>query len=433
MTKIIQIKKNILNRKIKIGVIGLGYVGLPLVIQLINKDYKVIGFDTDKEKINTLNNSRSYIKHISNRAIIKILKKGFFATKDWSLIKSIDIIIICVPTPLTRGNTPDLSYLTTTLDSITSHFKKGQLLIIESTSYPGTTTDIVLPRIQKIGYKVGKNYFLSFSPEREDPGNQNFSYEKIPKIVSGVTKNCLQITKTFYDEVFDKTVTVSSTETAEMTKLLENIYRSVNIGLVNEIKMIADKMDINIYEVIEAASTKPFGFKPFFPGPGLGGHCIPIDPYYLSWKAKKIGIKTHLIETAGKINNEMPNWIVNKTKEQLELKEINILNAKILVLGIAYKKNIDDIRESPSLVIIDLLLKEGALVDYHDPLVKSMVKTRKYSFQLKSVSLKYIQNYDCVILATDHDDLDYQIIEKKSRILIDTRGKFRNSLNVIHA
>tara|TARA_Y100001970_G_scaffold15871_1_gene17910 strand:+ start:97522 stop:98823 length:1302 start_codon:yes stop_codon:yes gene_type:complete len=431
MTNINKIKKNILNREIRIGVIGLGYVGLPIIVQLINRGYKVVGFDIDKEKNKKLNKGESYIKHISKEKILSLLENDFLATSDWSKINSLDIIIICVPTPLSNNNEPDLSFLENTLNCISDYFNYNQLLILESTSFPGTTREIVLPFIEKKGFKIGNNFFLSYSPEREDPGNKEFPAEIIPKIISGITDECLGIVKTFYDEVFKSTVSVSSTDTAEMTKLLENIYRAVNIGLVNEMKIISKKMGINIHEVIGAASTKPFGYNPFQPGPGIGGHCIPVDPFYLTWKAKKIGIETHFIEAAGLINAKMPVWVVNQLKSNLFLKDIGINNSSILVIGIAYKKNLDDIRESPALKIIELLLDQGAKVSYHDPFIKKLVKTRKYNFNLESVDLKKLNNFDCVIIITDHDSIDYSIIENESKLIFDTRGRLKNNSNVI--
>ena len=431
MDNINKIRKNILDRKIRIGVIGLGYVGLPIVIQLINKGYDVVGFDIDKEKNKKLNKGESYINHISKEKVLKLLENNFFATNDWSKINSLDIIIICVPTPLSNKNEPDLSFLKNTLDSISDYFNYNQLIIFESTSFPGTTREVVLPFIEKNGFKIGNNFFLSYSPEREDPGNEKFLTENIPKIISGITDKCLILVKTFYDEVFKSTVSVSSTDTAEMTKLLENIYRAVNIGLVNEMKIISKKMGIDIHEVITAASTKPFGYNPFQPGPGIGGHCIPVDPFYLTWKAKQIGIKTHFIEAAGLINAKMPVWVVNQLKNNLSLKKIEINNSAILIIGIAYKKNLDDIRESPALKIIELLLDEGAMVSYHDPFIKKLVKTRKYDFDLESIPLKKLNKYDCVIIVTDHDSIDYSVIENESKLVFDTRGRLKNNSSVV--
>ena len=431
MNIIKEIKKNINNKELRVGVIGLGYVGLPLVNHIIKKRYKVIGFDIDKNKLRMLNKGKSYINHISNRTISYLLKNGFVATDNWAKINYVDVIIICVPTPLTSQKTPDLSYLKATLDSIIPYFKKNQLLILESTSYPGTTKEVLLPIIENIGFVIGRNFFISYSPEREDPGNKDFTTDLIPKLISGVTSNCLEIVKTFYGNIFSKTVLVSSTETAEMAKLLENIYRAVNIGLINEMKIVSTKLGIDIYEVIEAAATKPFGFTPFYPGPGIGGHCIPIDPFYLAWKAKKIGVKTSFIEAAGEINAKMPKWVVDLTKENLFKRNINIINSKILIIGVAYKKNVDDMRESPSLKIINLLIQEGAKVDYHDPLISQISRTREYNYNLRSKPLRDIGDFDCVLILTDHDSIDYTNIVKKSNLIIDTRGRLKNNPNVI--
>ena len=312
--------------------------------------------------------------------------------------------------------------------------KENQLLVLESTTYPGTTEEEIIPLIKNNNFKVGKNYFVGYSPEREDPGNKNYSTKTIPKVVSGFTSNCLEITKTLYDQIVDQTVPVSSPRVAEMTKILENIHRAVNIGLVNELKMVADKMDIDIYEVINAASTKPFGFTPYYPGPGLGGHCIPIDPFYLTWKAKQVGIDTRFIELAGEVNTKMPEWVIDKLKKALEKRGKILKGLKILIAGVAYKKNVDDIRESPALRIIDLLQRAGAIVSYHDPFVPVLKKTRQYNFSLTSVDLNNsLINYDATLLITDHDDLDYKILIDRSELLIDTRGHYKNASMIIKA
>ncbi len=431
MNKIDRIKRKIIDREVKIGVIGLGYVGLPLTIQFMKKDFEVIGFDIDKIKREKLNSGQSYIKHISKNLINNLLNNGFFATDDWSKIKDLNIIVICIPTPLSKENEPDLSFLNLTLESISHYINSDQLIILESTSYPGTTNELIVPMVKDKGFKIGKNFFVAYSPEREDPGNNEFTTESIPKIISGVSAKCLKLLKFFYNEVFNSTISVSSPETAEMTKLLENIYRAVNIGLVNEMKIIAHKMGIDIHEVIDAAATKPFGFTPFYPGPGIGGHCIPVDPFYLTWKAKQLGVDTHFIEASGLINNKMPKWVVKQIKKNLIIKEIDINKSSILIIGIGYKKNLDDIRESPSLAIIDLLINEGADVSFHDPLVTSQIKTRKYNFDIKNVSLTEIKKFDCVVIATDHDIIDYSIIEQESNLIIDTRGKLISNSRVV--
>jgi len=409
-----------------IGIIGLGYVGLPLAIRFSEEGFRVVGFDIDDSKVKMLNKGESYIKHIYEDDISGMIEQGFIATIDFVKITDVDAILICVPTPLGVHNEPDLSYIKSTLDLVKSHLREEQLLILESTTYPGTTAEEIVPVIEALGFKIGENFYIGYSPEREDPGNKNFSTQTIPKVVSGHTQNCLEMVTSLYDQIVDQTVPVSSTQVAEMTKILENIHRAVNIGLVNELKMVADKMNIDIYEVIQAAATKPFGFTPFYPGPGLGGHCIPIDPFYLTWKAKEMGMNTRFIELAGEINTAMPHYVIQKVSESLNAVGKSIKNSRILVLGLAYKKNIDDLRESPSLELIDILIDKGALVDYCDPYFKSIPNTRKYQIELNSKELTadILQSMDLVLLATDHDDFDYDLIKKKSKMIIDTRGRF---------
>jgi len=446
--------KAIKTKKAKVGVIGLGYVGLPLSICFSQKGFQVIGFDIDEKKVNLLSNGKSYIKHINNTQIIKMNNGGFKASTSFEKISNLNVIIISVPTPLGPYNEPDLSFIHNTLSLIKPFIKENQLLVLESTTYPGTTEEEIIPIIESIPasqklqsssdygedlnlnisdtksrFIIGDNYFIGYSPEREDPGNENFSTKTIPKVVSGYTKNCLELTKILYDQVIDKTIPVSSLKVAEMTKILENVHRAVNIGLMNELKMISNKMDINIYEVIEAAATKPFGFVPYYPGPGLGGHCIPIDPFYLSWKARQFGIDTRFIELAGEINAAMPNYVIDKAIEALNANGKSIKNSRILILGLSYKKNVDDLRESPSLVLIDILLGMGAIVDYCDPYFKTVPKTRKYQFELKAKKLnkETLKRTDLVIIATDHDVFDYDLITKEAKIIIDTRGRIRNS------
>ena len=430
-----QIKDRIQNKESTIGIIGLGYVGLPLAIRFGEESLKVIGFDIDEHKVNMLNEGKSYIKHINEGNISGMVKQGFIATTDFAKITDVDAILICVPTPLGVHNEPDLSYVKSTLDLVKSHLREEQLLILESTTYPGTTAEEIVPVIEALGFKVGENFYIGYSPEREDPGNKNFSTQTIPKVVSGHTKNCLEVTTALYDQIVDQTVPVSSTQVAEMTKILENIHRAVNIGLVNELKMVADKMNIDINEVIKAAATKPFGFTAYYPGPGLGGHCIPIDPFYLTWKAKEVGMNTRFIELAGEINTGMPNYVIQKVSESLNAVGKSIKNSRILILGLAYKKNVDDLRESPSLELIDILIDKGAIVNYCDPYFKSIPNTRKYQIELKSKELTsdILQSMDLVLLATDHDDFDYDLIEKESSLIIDTRGRFEKSEKVIKA
>jgi len=442
---------NKLYRQIKyhqstIGIIGLGYVGLPLAIRFSEEGFKTIGFDINKEKVNMLNSGKSYINHIKEDSITLMINNGFTATPDFSKIAHVDAIIICVPTPLGVHNEPDLSYIHGTLENIKPHLRENQLLILESTTYPGTTEEILVPFIENLHhtssiiphpskFSLGENFFIGYSPEREDPGNKNYTTQTIPKVVSGYTKNCLKLTKTVYDQIVDQTVPVSSPRVAEMTKIMENIHRAVNIGLVNELKIVANKMDIDIYEVINAAATKPFGFTPYYPGPGLGGHCIPIDPFYLTWKAKEVGIKTRFIELAGEINAAMPAYVVQKVAEALNSVGKAIKDSKILVLGLSYKKNVDDTRESPSLVIIDLLMKMGADVQYSDPFLPKVPKTRKFNFNLNSIKLtsENIKSFDLILLSTDHENFDYELIKQEAKLIVDTRNRFTKQNNIFPA
>jgi UDP-N-acetyl-D-glucosamine dehydrogenase len=440
------LKSRIQNQEFKIGIIGLGYVGLPLSIRFSEEGFKVVGFDIDKEKINLLNSGKSYIAHIKEVDIAAMGNNGFKATANFSSISNVDVIIICVPTPLGVHNEPDLSFIHGTLESIKPHLKENQLLILESTTYPGTTEEILAPFIESIPdsspithhsslFAIGENFFLGYSPEREDPGNKSFTTKTIPKVVSGYTKYCLELTKILYDQIVDQTVPVSSPRVAEMTKIMENIHRAVNIGLVNELKMVADKMDIDIFEVINAAATKPFGFTPYYPGPGLGGHCIPIDPFYLTWKAKEVGMNTRFIEIAGEINSSMPKYVVRKVGEALNGVGKPIKGSRILILGLAYKKNIDDTRESPSFVIIDLLLDKGANIRYSDPYLLKAPKTRRFNCDLTSIELtsENIKSFDLVLLSTDHDSFDYGLIEKEAKLIVDTRGRLCSAKNVLKA
>jgi UDP-N-acetyl-D-glucosamine dehydrogenase len=429
------LKYKIHNRDACIAVIGLGYVGLPLVIRFSEEGFRVIGFDIDEEKVEKLNKGKSYLKHIPSSSIDVAVNNGFSATSDWERISDCDAILICVPTPLGSHKEPDLQYIRGTMDSIKPHLRVGQLLILESTSYPGTTEEELVPVAEGRGFTVGEDFFVGYSPEREDPGNSEFTIKDIPKVVSGVTDECRSVVKALYGSIVIKTVPVSSTRVAEMTKLLENIHRAVNIGLVNELKMVADKMNIDIFEVINASATKPFGFTPYYPGPGLGGHCIPIDPFYLTWKAKKFGIHTRFIELAGEINRGMPEWVVSKASEALEQHGKSLSGAKVLILGVAYKKNVDDHRETPAFKLMELILERKAEVDYHDPYIPHLTPTRDYDFQMSSVDLSAVKlmEYDLVILVTDHDYLDYDLILQSAKCIVDTRGRFKNADKVVKA
>ncbi len=410
-----------------IGIVGLGYVGLPLAIRFSQSGYKVIGLDIDPAKSKYIREGKSYIKHISNTLICDAINNGFEISSDMSQVKELDAIILCVPTPLDDYRNPDLRYVINTVDSLLPFLHKGQIISLESTTYPGTTEEELRPRIESKGLIIGQNFFLVYSPEREDPGNPNFTTQTIPKVCGGSTDACLKAGLALYRQAIDQLVPVSSTQIAEMAKLLENIHRAVNIGLVNELKMVADSMDIDIHEVIEAASTKPFGFVPYWPGPGLGGHCIPIDPFYLTWKAREYGINTQFIELAGEVNRAMPSWVVNKVTLGLNQHKKSVNGSNILILGIAYKKNVDDMRESPSVEIMSVLEKLGANVTYSDPHVPTFPKMRRHYFDLSSMELtsENLNFHDCVVLATDHDEFNYSMIERYSSLIIDTRGRYR--------
>jgi len=426
----------IANRSATIGIVGLGYVGLPLMLRYSEVGFRVLGIDIDGEKVARLNKGESYIEHIAASAIAAARSKGFEATTDFSRSAEADALVICVPTPLNRYREPDLSFVLDTMDSLTPHLRRGQIVSLESTTYPGTTDEELKPRIESRGFKVGEDVFLVFSPEREDPANPDFVTRTIPKVCGGTTPACQKAGMALYGVAVDRVVPVSSTRAAEMTKLLENIHRAVNIGLVNEMKIIADRMGIDIHEVIRAAATKPFGFVPYYPGPGLGGHCIPIDPFYLTWKAREYGLHTRFIELAGEINSTMPQWVVGKITEALNERARAIRGSRVLVLGIAYKKNVDDMRESPSVELMELLVKKGAVVEYSDPHVPVFPKMRQHHFDLKSVPLtpESIAGFDFVVLATNHDAFDYELIGKHARLIVDTRGVYlQPAANVVKA
>lgn len=421
--------QKIKDKKAIIGIVGMGYVGQPLMLRFVEEQFKVIGFDIDQEKLDRLNSGETVIKHISVEKISNAVKNGFEATSDFSRAKEADILIFCVPTPLNKYREPDLSFVLNTMDSVTPYLRKGQMLSLESTTYPGTTEEELLPRIEAQGLKVGEDIYLVYSPEREDPGRKNFSTRTIPKVCGGVTDSCLKVGVALYQEIIDKVVSVSSTKAAEMTKLLENIHRAVNIGLVNEMKIVADKMGIDIHEVIDAAATKPFGFVPYYPGPGLGGHCIPIDPFYLTWKAREYGVHTRFIELAGEVNTSMPDYVLSKLMHGFNKRKMTINGAKILVLGIAYKKNVDDMRESPSVILMERLQSLGAIIDYSDPHVVKFPRMREHYFDLKSIDItpEVLKSYDCVVIATAHDCFDYSDILEHSNFIVDTRGVFREN------
>lgn len=423
-------------KQAKIGIVGLGYVGLPLALRFSEVGFKVLGFDIDQAKVDSIHAGRSFIKHIADSAVAHGKGRGLTATTDFSRASEVDALIICVPTPLNKYREPDLSFVIDTTESLLPYMRPGQIVALESTTYPGTTDEELKPRIESRGFKVGEDVFLVFSPEREDPGNPNFHTQTIPKVVGGCTPACLEAGVALYSQVIDKVVPVSSTKAAEMTKLLENIHRAVNIGLVNEMKIIADKMEIDIHEVIRAAATKPFGFVAYYPGPGLGGHCIPIDPFYLTWKAREFGIHTRFIELAGEINSNMPEWVVDKITAALNARERSIKGSRILVLGIAYKKNVDDMRESPSVALMELLQAKGATIAYSDSWVPVFPKMREHHFNLSSIELtpESIASYDLVLVATNHDVFDYKMIQKHAQLIVDTRGVYLEpAANVVKA
>lgn len=418
---------NVATKESVVGIYGLGYVGLPLAIRYSEMGFKVIGFDIDSEKVEKIGSGESLIEHISSERLGRAVAGGLEATTDFSRTNEVDAIIICVPTPLNKYREPELGFVVKTAKAVQPYLRAGQMMSLESTTYPGTTDEELLPFIAERGFQAGEDFFLVYSPEREDPGNPDFDTNTIPKVVGGHTAHCLEAGKALYAAAIDFVVPVSSTKAAEMTKLLENIYRAVNIGLVNEMKLVADRMDIDIFEVIDAASTKPFGFKAFYPGPGLGGHCIPIDPFYLTWKAREFGLHTRFIELSGEINKGMPNHVVGKITEGLNQLGKAVKGSKILVLGVAYKKNVDDMRESPALDVMELLRDAGAQIAYSDPHIPTLPKMREHSFDLSSQALTpdSIADFDCIVLTTDHDSVDYDLVFRNASLIVDTRGKYR--------
>jgi UDP-N-acetyl-D-glucosamine dehydrogenase len=429
------LKDRIMARRAGVGIIGLGYVGLPLALLYSEQEFSVTGFDIDQNKVDTLTRGGTYIVRITPEEIAAAKANGFKATSNYSQLSQMDAIIICVPTPLSECHEPDLSYITNTAHAVAPHLRAGQIVILESTTYPGTTEEVLIPILEKenrAGLKVSRSgnadenqFWVAFSPEREDPGNTQVARRDIPKVIGGVDRQASEIAAGFYASIFHRTVPVSSPAAAEMTKLLENSYRCVNIALVNELKMLCLRMNLDIWEIIDAASTKPFGFHPFYPGPGLGGHCIPVDPFYLSWKAKEFDFRTKFIELAGEVNVAMPYHVVTATIGALNRQKKAINGSKILVLGVAYKKDIDDLRESPALTIIELLQKEGATVSYNDPYFPFVGRGRKYDLQMKCAPLNNLGQYDCVLIVTDHSDYDYKKIVNDSKLVVDSRNATR--------
>jgi UDP-N-acetyl-D-glucosamine dehydrogenase len=417
--------KKLQTRKALIGVVGLGYVGLPLVREFTRGGAKVLGFDVDATKVAHLMAGRSYIEHIPSSMVQDMVRsRRFRATDDFDRLSEPDVILICVPTPLTKQREPDMTYIVNTAEAIAARLRKGQLVVLESTTYPGTTREVMLPILSRSGLKVGRDFFVAFSPEREDPGRTDYTTRTIPKVVGGYDRASLAAAVACYRIAVDTVVPVSSCEAAEATKILENTYRCINIALVNELKTLFDRMGIDVWEVIEAAATKPFGFTPFYPGPGLGGHCIPIDPFYLSWKARQYGLTTRFIELAGEVNVAMPRWVVAKLADALNARGQALKGAKVLVLGLAYKKDIDDMRESPSLELIELLKAKGAQVDYNDPHIPRAPRTREHNLRMvsKRLSARMLAGYDAVLISTDHSSYDCQFIVDHAGLVVDTRN-----------
>ena len=428
MSEVERLKDRLCRRECTIGVIGLGYVGLPLVLRFGEVGFRVIGFDIDPAKVKRLNDGGSYIQHVAAARVQALVGGGRFeATVDLERLTEPDAIIICVPTPLTQHRDPDLRFIERTADAVAAVLRRHQLVCLESTTYPGTTEEVVLPRLEAGGLRVGHDFFLAFSPEREDPGNAQFDTATIPKVVGGVTPECLDLAVTLYAQAIKQVVPVASTRVAEATKILENVYRAVNIALVNELKIAFERMGINVWDVIEAAKTKPFGFQPFYPGPGLGGHCIPIDPFYLTWKAREYGVATRFIELAGEINAGMPSYVVHRLMDALNERGKALNGARVLVLGAAYKKDTDDPRESPGLEIMDDLIHKGARVDYSDPHLPRLPVGRRHRIDLTSVPLTEgsLREYDAVLLVTDHSRFPYDLIHRSASLIVDSRNAFR--------
>ena len=435
-TPLAKLQQRLIQKEAVIGIYGLGYVGLPLALRFAEVGLRVIGFDIDPAKVSILNAGGSYIERLTPNLIAQARAQGLEATTDFARTQEVDALILCVPTPLNAHREPDLSFIINTIEAALPHMRPGQIVSLESTTWPGTTDEVLAPRMAARGLVPGDHCALVYSPEREDPGNPHYGTRNIPKVIGGSTPACLALGQALYQHAIDQLVPVSSTRAAEMAKLLENIHRSVNIGLVNEMKIVADKMGINLHEVPAAAATTPLGFVPYQPGPGLGGHCIPIDPYYLTWKAREYGVNTRFIELAGEINHYMPHWVVEKITDALNERAQAVKGSRILVLGLAYKKNIDDTRESPAVEIMDLLQAKGAHIDYSDPHVPTFPRKRNYHFDLQSVALTpaTIASYDCLVLATDHDGFDYPQLLQHARLVVDTRGRLEQGRgNVVAA
>ncbi|MFQ5490019.1 MAG: nucleotide sugar dehydrogenase [Phycisphaerae bacterium] len=420
-----QLIERIGRREFTVGIVGMGYVGLPLMRTFTEAGFKCVGLDIDADKIKKLNAGKSYIKHIPSGFLKKLVKEGRFkATTNPKDLRKCGAVLMCVPTPLNETRDPDMSYVISTSEMIAANLRPDQLIVLESTTYPGTSRELIQPILEKGGLKVERDFYLAYSPEREDPGRRDFSTSTIPKVVGGIGPKSKQVAAALYGAAISKVVPVDGCDVAEACKILENVYRCVNIALINEMKVLFDRMDINVWEVVRAAATKPFGFQAFYPGPGLGGHCIPIDPFYLTWKARSVGMSTRFIELAGEINTDMPDYVIAKTAEALNQHKKPINGSKILILGLAYKKNVDDCRESPSLELIETLHQRGAKVDYNDPYVPRTHRMREYDLKMssKKLSAAMLKRYDCVLIATDHDDYDYAWIVRNAKLVVDTRN-----------
>jgi len=422
-----ELEKKILSKKAKIGIIGLGYVGLPLAVNFAKNGFKVYGIDIDKDRVEKLNRGESYILDVPRSDIALVKKEGLLSvTTDFSIIRQLDAVIICVPTPLYKTKEPDVSYIVSAVRNIKRYMKRGQIIVLESTTYPGTTEEVMLPVLETGGMKEGRDFYLAFSPERIDPGNKNYDTKNTPKIIGGISRESTRIASILYEQAVDTVVPVSSSKVAEMVKLLENTFRIVNIGMINEIMLMCDRLGVDVWEVIEAAKTKPYGFMPFYPGPGVGGHCIPVDPIYLSWKARVHGFEARFIDLASHVNSEMPHYVVSKIAEGLNERKQALKGAKVMLMGVAYKKDVKDLRESPALEIISILNKKGAIVSYYDPYLPYL-KIDGINLTGSKFTRQSLKTADCVVLVTDHSNVDYDLVAKHARLIIDTRNVLKNA------
>ena len=422
-----QLRDKIISKDAKVGIIGLGYVGLPLAVEFAKAGFDTTGFDIDSNRVEDINRGKSYIPDVSEKDIEKLVKdKLLHATLDYKALKIVDAIIICVPTPLRKTREPDISFIISSVEKVAKNIRQGHIIVLESTTYPGTTEEVILPMLKSSNLKVGKDFFLAFSPERVDPGNKKWTTKNIPKIVGGVTSQCTEIARLLYSQVIKEVIPVSSTRVAEMTKLLENTFRSVNIGLVNELSRMCHKLGVDVWEVIDAASTKPFGFMPFYPGPGLGGHCLPVDPLYLSWKARLHGFDARFIELAAQVNSDMPGYVVERISSALNVHKKPVHGSRIFIIGVTYKKDVRDVRESPAVEIINLIIEKGGIVSYHDPYVPE-IEVGNSKFRSVALNKPILEVADCVVIITDHSSIDYQFLIKNASLIIDTRNALKGS------